>query len=187
MADNKKLVPLAGLGILVFFLMGSKKSNAKSSSGTTTPGGNIPGPMPDSDPSKPANTDIPTTKPKDNSGPTPEKAASALERQNAAIVINSASIIANTLIPEEYGVRKGQSDLDWGTNLVFWVTYCIDKEFCPTGDANIGCSATYGGPLVPFKLKEGMKKVDGKGYAYWSKVWLRIRDYMKSQYNLSGK
>lgn len=186
MADNKKMMPLVGLGLLAFFLMGSKKSSAKSSSGTVT-GGNIPGPTP-SDPgtkdpnkpgTKPPNTDIPH---KDVPAVVTE-----IEKRNAQIVIKAASEVANKALPKEWGTRKGQSDLVWGTNLVFWLTYSVDQLFCPS-DPNVKmCSAYYGGSPVPFKLTEDMKPVDGLGYDYWSEVWVRIKNYLKKTYNLSDK
>lgn len=176
--QNKMLVPiLLGGGLLAFLMMGKKTSAKTTTSGT--------GELPEGGGIQVDTGEVPSDEPSGGGGGgTGVKvgAVTALEKQNAVIVINEASLVSN-IFPNGFGDKKsGQSDLDWATNMVFWLSYSYPDSYQPTAP-NIGfASAYYGGDPVPYKLVSGMKKVDGKGYDYWSKVWLRIRTYLKNQY-----
>lgn len=182
--QNKMMVPiLLGGGLLALLFMGGKKASAKTSgAGTGTGGtgqlpeaGGIDVPLPGGEA---PNQNIPKEPKKVDPGP-----VTTLEQQNAVIVINEASLVSN-IFPDGLGDKKpGQSNLDWATNMVFWLSYSypdIYKVQAP--NLGFGESAFYGGDPVPYKLTKGMAKVNGKGYDYWSQVWVRIRNYLKTQY-----
>lgn len=172
MASNKNLPIIAGGIAALFFLMGGKakastsqKSAQDSASEvppTDTPNGNIPHEEPK--PNKP------NTKPV-NVGPINE---AEIENISRAIEQFDDQSAPEDIIPSPYNMRaQGQSVLDWKTNLAFWLTYSWNKGWWVAFENK--------DPL-PYKLSKTMKKVDGKGYEYWSKVWLRIRNYIKEHY-----
>lgn len=170
MAENKKILPIAGLALAAFLLMGGKKASAAQS-----------GEKVEDTIDKIPDDSIEDEIPKKPSDAVKVGAITNVEKQNASIVYNDASNVAAFL-----GVDRpsGSTDLNWASSLTLWLTYGTNKSHCPKY-INIGCSSPNGGALIPMKkLSVDMAKVDGKGYDYWSKVWLRIRDYIKSNYGL---
>lgn len=177
MVSNKNLPLIAGGIAALFFLMGGKaKASSSSTKSTQDTIDEIP-------PTDAPNSDIPTqdTKPS-GTKPVSVGPVTTLEKQNASIAINHAAE-ASDYFPAPYNQRTpGQSDLDWATNVTFWLTYSFGQDFCPKNNSPGYCAQFYGKEPVPFKLEPNMVKIDGKNYTYWSKVWIRIRNYLKNNY-----
>lgn len=177
MASNKNLPLIAGGIAALFLLMGGKAKASTSTKSTEDTVTEIP-------PSDAPNSDIPQqdTKPSGGTKPVNPGPVTTLEKQNASIAINYAAE-ASDFFPNPYNQKSpGQSNLDWATNVTFWLTYSFGQSFCSKYDPQQFCSQPYSGELVPYKLTKSMKKVDGKDFAYWSKVWVRIRNYLKATY-----
>lgn len=157
MADNKKLLPIAGLAVAAFLLMGGKKASAAQ---TGTKVEDTIDKIPD-DEDKPAD-DKPNggTKPPVNIGPVTEH-----EKQAAWWALNViGEDISSDKVQYPYNKKRpDQTMLDWKTNVAFWMTYVS--------------------PGAPDKVEGLQYKLDPKttpDYDHWSAVWLRIRNYIKS-------
>ena len=157
MAENKKLLPIAGLALAAFLLMGSKKASAAQSSE------NVEDTIDKVPEDKPAD-DKPNggggSKPPVNPGPVTEH-----EKQAAWWAVNVIGTdVSSDKVPFPYNKKSPeQSLLDWKTNVAFWMTYVS--------------------PQAPDKVEGLPYKLDPKttkDFDYWSAVWTRIRNYIKS-------
>ena len=161
MADNKKLLPIAGLAAAAFFLFGGKKASAASSS---TKVEDTIDKIPTDEEEKETPKDKPSggggTKPAINPGPVTEE-----EKQAAWWALNVIGTeVSSDKVPYPYNKKTPeQSMLDWKTNVAFWMTYVS--------------------PGAPDKVEGLSYKLDPKttkDFDYWAAVWIRIRNYIKS-------
>lgn len=162
MAENKKILPIAGLALAAFLLMGGKKASAAQSGEKVE---DTIDKIPD-DQDKPAD-DKPNgggggggTKPAINPGPVTENEKKAVWW--ALNVIGTD--VSSDKVPFPYNKKSPeQSMLDWKTNVAFWMTYVS--------------------PEAPNKVEGLSYKLDPKttkDFDYWAAVWIRIRNYIKS-------
>lgn len=178
MAKNKALPLLLIFGGAGALLLSSKKASAKSSSGSTTGTGEMPPiNVPTDVPSGGGDTPKPNKPKPADPAPKPQSVGpvTAMEVKNIEWAVNGFGDTVNSdIVPAPWNVRKPETPaLDWKTNLAFWLTYSRkDSDWIKSGHQQV--------PFGP--LKTDMAPVDGQGFAYWSQVWKRIRDYIKKNY-----